>query len=301
MLGDAIEQMGKLPQSSVQLVVSSPPYNIGKIYERDQRLTLDAYLSWQAAVISKIADLLVDGGSVCWQTGNYVSNGELFPLDVHFYRIFKDKGFKLRNRIIWKFNFGLNADKRFSGRYETLLWFTKGDLYKFNLDPVRVPQLYPGKRHGPNKGSKAGMPSGNPLGKNPADVWEFNAEKDFLVNPVWDIPNVKNNHPEKTSHPCQYPVELAERCVLALTDKGDAVLDPFVGVGSTLIAAAKHERHGIGIDRDPEYISIAEDRLRKLRNGDLVTRPIGKPVRRPRESESVARVPNEWIKPGGDA
>ncbi|AWD23344.1 site-specific DNA-methyltransferase [Fuscovulum blasticum] len=293
--------MRKLPRSSVQLVVSSPPYNIGKIYERDQKLSLEAYLSWQAEIISEVADLLVDGGSVCWQTGNYVSNGELFPLDVHFYSIFKEKSFKLRNRIIWKFNFGLNADKRFSGRYETLLWLTKGDNYKFNLDPVRVPQIYPGKRHSLNKGAKAGLPSGNPLGKNPADVWEFSAEKDFVVNPVWDIPNVKNNHPEKTSHPCQYPVELAERCVLALTDKGDTVLDPFVGVGSTLLAAAKHGRVGIGIDREPEYIEIAEDRLRKFRSGELITRPLGKPVRRPRESESVARVPDEWLKQGGDA
>ena len=129
-----------------------------------------------------------------------------------FYDIFKKHALKLRNRIIWRFNHGLHASKRFSGRYETILWFTKSDSYTLNLDPVRVPSKYPGKLH--FKGSKRGLPSGNPLGKNPSDVWEFVARE--WDEELWDIPNVKANHPEKTIHPCQYPIELIERCVLAL-------------------------------------------------------------------------------------
>lgn len=293
-IGDATKEMQGLTRSSVNLIVSSPPYNIGKIYERDRKMSLSEYLEWQTEVLTTANELLVEGGSICWQAGTFVENGELFPLDIHFYEILKSLRLKLRNRIIWKFNFGLNSDKRFSGRYETLLWFTKGDSYKFNLDPVRVPQLYPGKRHSQRKGAKAGQPSGNPLGKNPADYWEFSAEKDFIENPVWDIPNVKNNHPEKTSHPCQYPIELAERCILALTDKGDTVLDPFVGVGSTLIAAVKHSRVAIGIDRDAGYIDIAKERISKLNDGQLAMRPLGKPVRRPKENEKVATIPAEW-------
>src|SRR5262249_45679680 len=88
---------------------------------------------------------------------------------VYFYDIFKDAGFKLRNRIIWHFEHGLHASKRFSGRYETILWFTKSEDYTFNLDSVRVPSKYPGKLH--YKGEKRGLPSGNPLGKNPSDLW----------------------------------------------------------------------------------------------------------------------------------
>src|SRR6185369_2880578 len=99
--------------------------------------------------------------------------GETFPLDIYLYDSFKSRGLRLRNRIVWKFNFGLHSSKRFSGRYETLMWFTKSDNYKFNLDPVRVPQLYPGKRHSAKKGKASVKLSGNRLGKNPSDYWEF--------------------------------------------------------------------------------------------------------------------------------
>ncbi|WP_254701270.1 DNA-methyltransferase [Neorhizobium galegae] len=186
--GDVVESLKSLTGKSFKLVISSPPYNIGKVYERDQRRTLEEYEAWQYAVIDGIKDVLTDDGSVCWQVGSFVRNNEYVPLDIIFYRIFSELGFRLRNRIIWRFNFGLNYDKRFSGRYETLLWFTKSDKYAFNLDPVRIPQLYPGKRHIGKKGEgKAGMPSGNPLGKNPSDYWEFSAEKDFL-GPVDKVP-----------------------------------------------------------------------------------------------------------------
>jgi len=114
-LGDAVREMRKLEKESVNLIVSSPPYNIGKIYERERKLSLKEYLSWQQDVITTASKLLVSGGSICWQTGNYLEAGELFPLDMHFYIMFKDIGFKLRNRIVWRYNFGLNSDKRFLG------------------------------------------------------------------------------------------------------------------------------------------------------------------------------------------
>lgn len=295
LLGDAGEQLAHVAPESVDLVVCSPPYNIGKIYERDHKLTLDEYLMWQSDIIRKLTKALKPTGSICWQVGNFIKNGALTPLDIPFFEIFKSQGLILRNRIIWRFNFGRNSDRRFSGRYETIMWFTKSDDYKFNLDPVRVPQIYPGKRHSKAKGSMAGMPSGNPKGKNPSDYWEFSAEKDFRENPVWDIPNVKAGHPEKTDHPCQFPIELAERCILAFTDENDLVLDPFVGVGASMIAAAKHNRRGVGFDKDPGFVDTANERLSALRRGELRMRPSGSPVRRPQEGEKVARVPDEWL------
>jgi adenine-specific DNA-methyltransferase len=294
---DVLIGLESIEDESVKLVVTSPPYNIGKSYERDTKLTLEEYIEWLRPVISTIHKKLSADGSVCWQTGNFIRDGEVFPLDYFFYRLFTENGFKLRNRVIWRFNFGLHASKRLSGRYETLLWFTKTDDYTFNLDPIRVPQLYPGKRHSPSKGeAKAGKPSGNPKGKNPSDYWTFSAEDSFVDNPVWELPNVKANHPEKTIHPCQFPHELVERCVLAFTNMGDVVLDPFLGTGTSAIAAIKAGRRAIGIDKEAAYIAIAEERLADLRRGELKLRPSGRQVRIPKTGEAVATVPKEWVK-----
>jgi adenine-specific DNA-methyltransferase len=258
---DNLAFMRDVPSESMKLIVTSPPYNIGKSYER--RKTLENYLASQAQVISECVRLLHPNGSICWQVGNHIADdGEVVPLDIVLYHTFKDHGLKLRNRIVWHFEHGLHASKRFSGRYETILWITKGDDYTYNLDPVRVPSKYPNKRH--FKGPRIGELSGNPLGKNPSDVWI--------------IPNVKSNHVEKTIHPCQFPVELIERLVLSMTDAGDNVFDPYVGVGSSVVAALMHERHGYGCDILQDYIDIAWERVRALRNGTLRTRPMGKPV-----------------------
>jgi adenine-specific DNA-methyltransferase len=260
---DNVAFMRGLADASMQLVVTSPPYNIGKSYET--RVTLEEYLAGQASVIAECVRLLAPGGSICWQTGNHVDGGEIVPLDIVLYPIFRKHGLKLRNRIAWHYGHGPHCSKRLSGRYETILWFTRGDDYVFNLDPIRVPQKYPWKRH--FKGPKAGQLSCNPLGKNPGDVWIF--------------PNVKNDHIEKTIHPCQYPVELVERLVLSLTNPGDAVLDPYMGVGSSVIAALKHGRRGFGCDVVQDYVEIAQDRIHRLQEGTLKTRPMDRPILEP--------------------
>ncbi len=257
---DNLAFMRPLPDKSMKLIVTSPPYNIGKSYEK--KSPLEHYVQQQAQVISECVRLLHPNGSLCWQVGNHVQEGEIFPLDIVLYGIFKEHGLKLRNRIIWHFGHGLHCQRRLSGRYETILWFTKGDDYTFNLDSIRTPQKYPGKKH--FKGPRAGELSCNPKGKNPSDVWE--------------IPNVKNNHVEKTIHPCQFPVELIERLVLALTDPGDNVFDPYLGVGTTVVAAVMHSRHGYGCDIKDEYLKIAWQRIRLLEEGKLKTRPMDKPV-----------------------
>ncbi len=292
--GDCELELEKIDDNSIQLIVSSPPYNIGKEYESNNRMSLDSYLDWLDPIIEKLCAKVSLEGSICWQTGSFVSNGQVFPLDYYFYPLFQKRGFQLRNRIIWRYNFGLHATKRLSGRYETLLWMTKSDQYTFNLDPIRVPQLYPGKRHSSTKGEKAGLPSGNPLGKNPSDYWEFSAKELFVDDPVWNIPNVKSNHPEKTHHPCQFPIELAERCVLAFSRDGDRILDPFLGAGTTMIAALKRGRLAIGIEKDERYVELAEDRIASLLSGSLPMRKSGTAPRQPKPTEKVATPPDGW-------
>jgi adenine-specific DNA-methyltransferase len=265
--GDVKDLLRQIPDKSMQLVVTSPPYNLGKEYE--SRLNLKAYLDQQKLVIEEYVRILKDEGSICWQVGNYVDNGEIIPLDILLFPIFADLGLKLRNRIVWHYGHGLHATKRFSGRYEVIIWFTKGNQYVFNLDDVRIPQKYPEKKY--FKGPKKGELSGNPLGKNPSDIW--------------DIPNVKSNHVEKTDHPCQFPVELIERLVLAMTNPGDWVFDPFMGVASTAIAAIMHQRKAIGAEIMPEYVKIAWERIQMAEDGQLRVRPMERPVYNPDDSK----------------
>ncbi len=264
--GDCLDRLHSIPDACIQLVVTSPPYNLGKEYER--ALRLDAYLAQQAAVIQECVRVLSPRGSLCWQVGNYVERGAIVPLDAALYPVFSELGLKLRNRIVWHFEHGLHCTNRFSGRYETIVWYTKTDDYVFNPDPVRVPQKYPGKKH--FKGPNAGAYSCNPRGKNPGDVWA--------------IPNVKSNHVEKTPHPCQFPVELVERLVLALTGDRDWVLDPFVGTGTSIVAAIRHGRRGAGAELQPEYARLAEQRIRQQQAGTLRTRPMSRPVFDPRNA-----------------
>lgn len=288
--GDALKFLRTLPDKSVKVVVTSPPYNIGKIYEK--RTSLQKYLRAQEDVIYELTRVLRNDGSICWQVGTYTNDGEIFPLDILFYDLFKRRGLILRNRIVWHYRHGLHASNRFSGRYETILWFTKSDNYTFNLDSVRVPSRYPGKRH--YKGPKKGKPSGNPNGKNPSDVWEL--LKAEWQSGLWDIPNVKANHPEKTIQPCQFPVELVERCVLALSKAGDVILDPYAGVASTLIAALKRGRRAVGSEKEDKYYKLSLKRLRQFSIGELRLRPLGTPIYQPSGQEKVAQVPREWKK-----
>ena len=157
---DNIAFMKTLSDESMKLIVTSPPYNLGKEYET--KSSLDDYLEAQHLCIKEAVRLLNPKGTICWQVGNYVDDGEVFPLDILLYPIFKETKLFLRNRIIWSFGHGLHCQKRFSGRYETILWFTKGDDYTFNLDEVRVPSKYPNKKHfkGPKRDSSRAIRSG---------------------------------------------------------------------------------------------------------------------------------------------
>lgn len=261
--GDCLNYLKQIPDNFIKLIITSPPYNIGKEYEK--RVKLEKYLNFQKMVITESVRVLKENGSICWQVGNYIDNGQIIPLDILLYPIFSGLNLKLRNRIVWHFGHGLHAKKRFSGRYEVILWFTKSDNYTFNLDPIRVPSKYPNKKY--FKGPKKGQLSCNPLGKNPSDIW--------------DIPNVKSNHVEKTIHPAQFPVELIERFVLSMTDEGDWTLDPFMGVGTTQIASIIHKRKSVGMEIVPEYYKKALERINKAIDGVLRIRPMERAVYNP--------------------
>ncbi|MBU0677079.1 MAG: site-specific DNA-methyltransferase [Verrucomicrobia bacterium] len=266
--GDCRSLLKQIPDNSAQLVVTSPPYNVGKSYEK--RRTLEEYLDLQREVIRECVRILRPGGSICWQVGHHVNgNNQVVPLDILLHPLFakheKIAGIRLRNRIIWHFEHGLHCKFRFSGRHETILWYTKGDKYRFNLDAVRVPQKYPGKKayKGPNRGNY----SGHPLGKNPGDVWI--------------IPNVKGRHVEKTIHPCQFPVEIPAKFILALTRRGNLVVDPYLGVGSTAAAAVLFHRKVAGADLKKKYLNVARDRVRRAERGMLKYRAMNTPVYEP--------------------
>ena len=277
LFGMDVEQLlDSLPEEPLfDLVVTSPPYNIGKEYEK--KMDLDAYIDWQDRIIRKIYLRLKDTGSICWQVGNYVHNGAIIPLDFEFAPIFKSLNMQLRNRIIWHFGHGLHTKRRFSGRYEVILWYTKTNRYTFNLDPVRIPAKYPSKKYfkGPHKGEF----SGNPLGKNPEDVWE--------------IPNVKSNHVEKTAHPCQFPVGLIERLVLSMTNEGELVFDPFAGASSAGVAAILHNRTFWGCELVEDYIEISQKRLQETIDGTVQYRSFTKPIYDSKQSK-LSEIPKEW-------
>jgi adenine-specific DNA-methyltransferase len=280
--GDCLKLLKQIPSNSVQLVITSPPYNVGKSYEKKK--SIDKYLNLQRAVIAEVVRITRKGGSICWQVGHHV-NGfqQVIPLDLLLYPLFQEyvgpDGLHLRNRIIWHFEHGLHCKHRFSGRHETILWYVKGPKATFNLDSVRVPQKYPGKRG--HKGSKKGKLTGHPLGKNPGDVWIF--------------PNVKNNHVEKTVHPCQFPVELPERLILALTRPGDLVVDPFIGVGTTAVAACLNKRRAAGADTRIRYLKIARKRIGDAHRGQLRYRKGNTPVYVMAANTPLRTLPDEFI------
>ena len=281
--GDRLQLIEQIAQSGdkANLILTSPPYNINKEYE--VAVDFETYLENQRQTIAACVEVLAETGSICWQVGHHIEGSglakEAFPLDLVLYPIFKSHGLKLKNRIVWHFGHGLHEKYRFSGRHETILWFVKSDHYTFNLDPVRVPQKYPGKRafRGENKGKL----SGNPDGKNPSDTW--------------DIPNVKSNHIEKTNHPCQFPIALAERLILALTNEGELVLDPYLGSGTTAAVAVMRRRRAVGADTEASYLQIAGLRIQQAMQGILPYRDMNKPVYEPNPTSSTARTPIEWL------
>ena len=287
-LGDCMELLKSLPDESVDLVVSSPPYNLGKEYEAKR--ALDIYLQEQTLILHECSRILKSTGSLFWQIGAFSNKGILIPLDIRFFPILESCGLIPKNRIVWARQHGLHAQKKFSCRYETLLWFTKSNNYTFNLDSIRVPQKYQNKKH--YRGNRKGELSCNPDGKNPGDIWLFR--------------NVKHNHEEQTIHPCQFPEDMVTRIILATTNKDDIVFDPYMGSGTVAVVAKDQGRHFIGAELESRYHQVALRRLsqepdendcfpnlKTLRN---YVEKTGEPIEKFRFDVQVGKKPSERSK-----
>ncbi len=295
--GDCLERMRRLKAGSVDLVVTSPPYGIATKYAR--KSTLKEYLEWIRPIIAECVRVCAPTGAIAFQVGTYVHRQEIFPLDMELNPLFRAHGLHLRNRVVWRFGHGLPAKVRLSGRHETVMWWTKSDKYTFELDAVRVPQKEPGKLG--YRGKKRGRLSGNPLGKNPEDVWVDLVAHELDVGLIEHCPNVKGSHVEKLRwpsgeavHPCQMPVELCQRCVLAWSRPGDVVLDPFAGLGSTLIAAIMHGRIAFGLELRQDYVEVGRRRIKEFLAGRLRVRPLGQRIQERSASAASSQLPAGW-------
>ena len=225
------------------LIITSPPYNIGKEYEHIS--TVESYVEW----CSKWMDLIYESSTPAasfWLNLGYLSveaKGKNVPIP---YLLWDKSRFFLLQEVVWNYGAGVAAKKYFSPRNEKFLWYVKDpDAYVFELDRVRDKNVkYPNQK-------KNGVLKCNPLGKNPTDVWEF--------------PKVTSGggraSKERTPHPAQFPEKVIERIVLACSNEGDLVLDPFMGSGTTASVCQRLNRRCIGFELRDDYLEISRRRL----------------------------------------
>jgi DNA modification methylase len=234
--GNCHDRLKELPAASISLFCTSIPYNIGKPYAGDPDNDRKAHYVWLGEMLIALGlmeQALAPGGVMFVQVGmTHDHFGDRQPIDVLLFEHLQKMGLTFQDRLILPRPHGLTPKDHLADRYETALVFSKGRPRCFNANAVRLPQKDPGKRG--TKGPRAGQLTGNPLG-----AWPTN---------VWNITPVKHGHGEKEDHPCQFPLELAERAVLLYTMPGDVVADPFSGTGTTLAAAKKNGRGFWGCD-----------------------------------------------------
>jgi len=226
--GDALVELGNIEAGSVDLIVADPPYNLGKDYGNNHDVQgFDEYLLFSRTWLSHALRILKPSGTL------FVFMG--FRFISYLYDILdRDLQMHFNSWIVWHYTQGMGKTKGFSARHDDILMFTKSKEFKFNLDNVRVPQKYFRDRN-------------NMRGANPGDVWEFS--------------HVHYCNGNRQDHPTQKPEGLIERMILASSDEGDLVVDPFSGSGTTLRVCQQLGRKGIGIEINPEYVTRTRDRL----------------------------------------
>jgi DNA modification methylase len=256
---DVLDFLDGIPDASVQLIVTSIPYNVGKRY--GDAVGADAmrhlyYAGWLRQIVSELARIVKNGGTVFLESGaTKDDDGSMVPIDVMLFEDLRRAGLTYRNRIIWPSSHGLTPKNRLAERYETVLVFSKGEQ-TWNPNAARTPQLQPGKRGYKPGRESFGELTGHPLGAAGTDVW-------------WDVRHLKANDPELSAHPAAFPIALAKKAILTYSRPGDIVVDPFVGSGSTQIAAVETGRNFIGADLF--YADLRRERLAEAMP-DLVTR-----------------------------
>jgi len=241
--GDCRELTKKLKSGSIRLAVTSPPYNLRKNYgSYADNVHIEEWKKLIDETMKEIHRVLTDNGSFFLNVSPIPDRKtkEIIPLDSIAWELGKKNGFKLRNKIVWHFNNMQNCVNRLSGRWEAVLWFVK-DLnnYVFNLKDIKIPCITKNdKRFDAN------------VGRNPTDVWYFDR-----------VNNMTKKKLGLEDHPCVYPIPMIERIIKMSTNKGDWVLDPFVGSGTTLIAAKKLGRNSIGFELDKKFERLIRKRL----------------------------------------
>ena len=240
---DCLEAMAILPDQSINLTVTSPPYNIGKEYEN--LLPLDDYINWCEKWITEVYRLTLCDGAF-WLNLGYLSiknRAKAIPIS---YLLWDKIPFYLIQEIVWNYGAGVAGSKFFSPRNEKFLWYVKNsEAYTFNLDDIRDPNVkYPNQK-------KNGKIRVNPLGKNPTDVWEF--------------PKVTSGQnrssKERTPHPAQFPSAVIQRIIQASSNQNQIILDPFLGSGTTAMVALDLNRLVIGFEIRQDYCDIAANRI----------------------------------------
>ena len=248
--GDSIEILEKLRTHDLQidLTLTSPPYNIGKEYERP--MPVEEYVKWCSRWMGQIYDLTKKNGAF-WLNVGYLEvpkKGLCVPIP---YLLWDRSDFYLLQEVVWKYGAGVSAKRRLSPRNEKWLFYVKNPKdYTFNLDEIRDPNVkYPNQK-------KNGKYRCNPLGKNPSDVWEF--------------PKVttgsKRSSRERTGHPAQFPLAVVERIIRASSNKAEIVIDPFAGSASAGIAAYGLGRVFVGLEINADYCQMAVDRFEEFKN-----------------------------------
>lgn len=240
---DCLKTMQKIDFGFVDLTITSPPYNIGKEYEKT--ITVNDYTAWMQAWIKAVYFLTNRNGALVLNIG-YIAIDNIARAIPIPYLIWDKIDFYLNQEIVWNYGAGVSCKNYLSPRNEKLLWYVKNqDNYTFNLDSIRDKNVkYPNsKRNGKSRV--------NTLGKNPSDVWQI-AKVTTGFN---------RQSKERTHHPCQFPLDLVDRAVLGFSNKSDIILDPFMGSGTTLESCIKHDRYCIGFEINRRYCEIIRDRI----------------------------------------
>jgi len=228
--GDALNLFKNIESGTVDLIIADPPYNLGKDYGNNHDLKgFDEYLDFTRNWFKETHRVLKKTGSI------YVFMGVRF---ISYLYDILDREFKMffNSWITWHYTQGMGKIKGFSPRHDDILFFNKTANFKFNLDNIRIPQKYYRQRNNMN-------------GANPGDVWQFS--------------HIHYSNPERENHPTQKPEALIERMILASSDEGDLILDPFAGSGTTLRVCQVLNRNCIGFELNPDYVDMIEKRLSK--------------------------------------
>ena len=226
--GDAIQKMQEINSRSVDLIIADPPYNLGKDYGNgSDTKSFEEYIQFTKKWTKEATRILKENGTI------YVFMG--FRFISYLYQILeKENSLNFVNWICWHYTQGIGKKKGFSPRHDDILIFTKSYNYTFNLDSIRVPQKYYRSRN-------------NMRGANPGDVWEFS--------------HIHYCQDNRQDHPTQKPEGLIERMVLASSNEGDFVVDPFSGSGTTLRVCQQLDRNCLGIELNEDYVKMTKKRL----------------------------------------